>query len=1047
MTSNSLDHHESNSDFDDLDVTDEISLSDDGASPTASALDLSTSPKTTMASTAAGAAGTATKANGSSAASNASKVRGLAARWEQTPSTGGAASSTSPSKSQSTGSAAAAKTIGSSLASRRPSSPRTVPGRQFSNPKITTTKPSGAGSRSSNGSTTSSPTTPLRSVSPSTSFKATELKKGKSALKSSTPSPSARAASLSSSPTAVASTSPPAATSPSPSPAPLPVASAIIPQPSVTPAAETDAPIPADLDDDANDRAFSPVANATSSAAPVVIHPAAIVLTPPEPVHAPELELSRGERVEDTSAAVFTTASTAHAEPEPEPEAEPEPTVRISLDDVALDDVPASDATHSADTSTDAVPEPATPPVQAVTDDFDNVSLSANPSPVLPPPRKPGASLFSRVLPESFAAPPKDVAKDADATPTKDTSREASPPDETEGVKDSPASRPKLQNKNSGSGKSSFFSSATSAFNNFSLPLPSASRTHSAEPTPPPEQHTPQTVSSATLTPTASPLPVSSWRTTMSATVSSLLSSTRSANSPPPVPTSPSPGPSRNPSTAFILNRVDSASASRDRNVARISGGSVKLREGFERVRGEMAGAAREIRREHAESGAIEDTSAPNVDWVFWGAVVQDYEEVARTRPKDLSRAIQQGIPPVIRGPIWQLMSSSKSIELEETYKALLKQTSPYEKAIHKDLSRTFPQHKFFQNAGTGQESLFMVVKAYSLYDREVGYTQGLAFIVAALLLNMPDEEAFCVLVRLMDSYNLRSHYLADMPGLQLRLYQFDRLVEDTLPLLHSHLTRKGIKSSMYASQWFMTLFSYRFPLSLVYRVLDIVLAEGIEAVFRFALAILRKSEDGLLQLEFEHILQFLQGDIFETYRASATPTGVGPDADSAQPGAHPAPQPEGEDQWRTNDFVRDAYEIHITPLMLDQYESEWEEKLRAQNAHVREVEQLRQANRHLSQHVKSLEGSLATMNNEHVELVRQLVLAKIAKEDMENELVRYKSLYAQLAGNREDGDLPSNPSVTSLAGFSTFSGGARGSKAGDAEQRSRRGSANVGSE
>jgi hypothetical protein len=147
---------------------------------------------------------------------------------------------------------------------------------------------------------------------------------------------------------------------------------------------------------------------------------------------------------------------------------------------------------------------------------------------------------------------------------------------------------------------------------------------------------------------------------------------------------------------------------------------------------------------------------------------------------------------------------------------------------------------------------------------------------------------------------------------------------------------------------------------------------------------------------------------------------------------------------------------------MLDQYESEWEEKLRAQNAHVREVEQLRQANRHLSQHVvaqdlqcrdlcshhsKSLEGSLATMNNEHVELVRQLVLAKIAKEDMENELVRYKSLYAQLAGTREDGDLGSNPSVTSLAGYSTFSGGARGSKAGDTEQRSRRASANVGSE
>jgi hypothetical protein len=64
-------------------------------------------------------------------------------------------------------------------------------------------------------------------------------------------------------------------------------------------------------------------------------------------------------------------------------------------------------------------------------------------------------------------------------------------------------------------------------------------------------------------------------------------------------------------------------------------------------------------------------------------------------------------------------MSSSKSPSLEEDYKELLKLTSPHEKAIAKDLSRTFPHHKFFQEGGgVGQESLFMVVKAYSLWVR-----------------------------------------------------------------------------------------------------------------------------------------------------------------------------------------------------------------------------------------------------------------------------------------------------------------------------------------
>ena len=80
----------------------------------------------------------------------------------------------------------------------------------------------------------------------------------------------------------------------------------------------------------------------------------------------------------------------------------------------------------------------------------------------------------------------------------------------------------------------------------------------------------------------------------------------------------------------------------------------------------------------------------------------------------------------------------------------------------------------------------------------------------------MPDEEAFCVLVRLMKSYDLRSHYTPNMPGLQLRLFQFDRLVEELLPGLYMHLLRQGIKSSMYASQWFLTLFGSVLSVSLV---------------------------------------------------------------------------------------------------------------------------------------------------------------------------------------------------------------------------------------
>jgi hypothetical protein len=109
---------------------------------------------------------------------------------------------------------------------------------------------------------------------------------------------------------------------------------------------------------------------------------------------------------------------------------------------------------------------------------------------------------------------------------------------------------------------------------------------------------------------------------------------------------------------------------------------------------------------------------------------------------KKLSKAIQRGIPSTLRGIMWQLMSSSKDPDLEQVYSSLLKQTSSHEKAISRDLSRTFPNHEYFKEGGvpgtgTGQENLFNVVKAYSLYDEEVGYCQGLQFIVGPLLLNV----------------------------------------------------------------------------------------------------------------------------------------------------------------------------------------------------------------------------------------------------------------------------------------------------------------------
>ena len=70
---------------------------------------------------------------------------------------------------------------------------------------------------------------------------------------------------------------------------------------------------------------------------------------------------------------------------------------------------------------------------------------------------------------------------------------------------------------------------------------------------------------------------------------------------------------------------------------------------------------------------------------------------------------------------------------------------------IVKDICRTFPHHVFYsQRHGPGQRSLYNVLKAYSIYDRTVGYVQGMGFVAGTLLLFMSEEDAFWVLVALL---------------------------------------------------------------------------------------------------------------------------------------------------------------------------------------------------------------------------------------------------------------------------------------------------------
>ena len=253
-----------------------------------------------------------------------------------------------------------------------------------------------------------------------------------------------------------------------------------------------------------------------------------------------------------------------------------------------------------------------------------------------------------------------------------------------------------------------------------------------------------------------------------------------------------------------------------------------------------------------------------------WGELLQNWPP-GRSRPKQLVSLVRAGVPEALRGEVWQRLSlaSEKMDSTVENYRILVTKESPDEKVIFRDIHRTFPAHEFFKEAGGGgQEALYRISKAYSVYDSEIGYCQGQSFLIAALLLQMPEEQAFGVLVEIMFAYGLRDLFRENFEQLQLRFYQLERLIEKNMPDLFQHFQNVGLETHMFASQWFLTLFSAKFPLFLVFRVLDVFMLQGVETIFQVSLALLMLVKKELLTQDFEGIMKYFRVNIPKKLRS-----------------------------------------------------------------------------------------------------------------------------------------------------------------------------------
>ena len=171
------------------------------------------------------------------------------------------------------------------------------------------------------------------------------------------------------------------------------------------------------------------------------------------------------------------------------------------------------------------------------------------------------------------------------------------------------------------------------------------------------------------------------------------------------------------------------------------------------------------------------------------------------------------------------------------------------------------PSSSKLSERGDGQGALRRVLRAYSQYDSDVGYCQGMNFIVAMFLTFLSEEESFWLLVIVMNEepYMLRALFGEDMSGTHEILFIADKLMKQFMPKLWKHMEREGIHNSMFVTQWLLTLYTSSFPFDLVSRVWDSFLVEGWKVIYRVMLGLLKHAEPTLLEMPFEDILMFFR--------------------------------------------------------------------------------------------------------------------------------------------------------------------------------------------
>lgn len=182
------------------------------------------------------------------------------------------------------------------------------------------------------------------------------------------------------------------------------------------------------------------------------------------------------------------------------------------------------------------------------------------------------------------------------------------------------------------------------------------------------------------------------------------------------------------------------------------------------------------------------------------------------------------------------------------------------EDQIQKDICRTIPKED--DNYNEKISSLYRLLRAIANLDKDLGYSQGMNFLVYYLLdiSNRNEIDVFYILMSIFSctfskKFGMRGFFIDDFPLLNLFSDIFDKKLNTFFPDVYKHNNKINMPPLCWAAFWMQQIYTLFFPKEILLRVWDYFFVYGINFLISLNLSIVDYFQDRMLK--FKDIIEF----------------------------------------------------------------------------------------------------------------------------------------------------------------------------------------------